>query len=319
MTEFELIARYFQRPAHNAVLGIGDDAALVSPQAGQHLVVAADTLVEGRHFFPGTPAYAVGWKTLAVNLSDMAAMGAQPRWFSLCLTLPHPDADWLAGFSQGLFALADTFGVALIGGDTTAGPLTLSIQMLGEVPTGQALRRDGAQPGDDLWLSGSTGAAALAVQHRQGKLALSGDTLAHCNARLDFPQPRVALGIALRGIASAAIDVSDGLLADVGHLAQRSHCAVQVDASALPYPALPFNPPIPGLLQEAMLSGGDDYELCFAAPAIQRQAIAACAETCQLSLTRIGRFQPGAGVILHDANGQPLHLPRTGFDHFSAQ
>jgi len=317
MGEFDLIARYFTRATPGADLGVGDDAALVRPIPGQQLAIAADTLVEGRHFFPGTDAYALGWKALAVNLSDMAAMGATPRWFTLCLTLPRVDEAWLAGFSRGLFALAQRYAVDLIGGDTTRGPLAFSIQIIGEVPAGAALRRDGAQAGDDIWLSGSTGAAALAVAQRNGALQLAAADLAHCAQRLDYPEPRLALGAALRGIASAAIDVSDGLLADLGHIGERSALGAALYTAQLPLP--PLSPEIVGLpqMRQAVLAGGDDYELCFTASVAQREQIVALAQALDLPLTRIGQMQAGQGVRVLDENGVALAPADTGYKHFA--
>lgn len=316
MGEFDLIARYFTRATPGADLGVGDDAALVTPTAGQQIVIAADTLVEGRHFFPGTDAYALGWKALAVNLSDMAAMGATPRWFTLCLTLPGIDEAWLARFAAGLFALADRYGVDLIGGDTTRGPLAFSIQILGEVAAGTALRRDAAQAGDDVWLSGATGAAALAVAQRSGQAQLSDDDLAFCAKRLDFPEPRLALGRALLGIVRAAIDVSDGLLADLGHICERSALGATVQLALLPFPALSpalrASPP----MQQAVLAGGDDYELCFTAPVAVREQIIAVGQALGVSLTRIGQMHAGQGVRVLDEKGVAMALAATGFKHF---
>ncbi|QNM95255.1 thiamine-phosphate kinase [Chitinimonas koreensis] len=316
LDEFDLIRRYFTRATPGAALGIGDDAALIAPAAGLQLAVAADTMVEGRHFFAGADPYSLGWKSLAVNLSDMAAMGAAPRWFTLCLTLPAADAGWLADYARGLFALADAHGAELIGGDTTSGLLAMSIQILGEVEPGQALRRDGARDGDDVWLSGPTGAAALAVRQRYGELALAAADLAHCAERLDRPVPRVALGRALRGLASAAIDVSDGLAADLGHIARASGLAAEIELALLPQ--LPLDPAVqavPGY-DLARLAGGDDYELCFTAAPAERARIAALGAELALPLARIGAMRAGRGVTVRDAAGQPLALPRAGFNHF---
>jgi thiamine-monophosphate kinase len=317
LDEFGLIQRFFSRHAAGVVLGVGDDAALVAPTPGRQLAISADTLVEGRHFFPGTDPYTIGWKSLAVNLSDMAAMGALPRWFTLCLTLPVADAVWLEGFAAGLFALADAHGVALIGGDTTSGPLAISIQIIGEVEPGLALRRDGAKAGDDIWLSGPVGAAALAVQQRLGKLVLADAELAHCAMRLDQPAPRVALGQALVGMATAAIDISDGLVADLGHIAERSGLGAQICLSLLP--SLPIHAArlaTPDWLA-AQLSGGDDYELCFTAPASAREQLVAIGAAKGWPLARIGSMVDGAGVAVLDAAGRPVSLARSGFNHFS--
>lgn len=317
MGEFDLIARYFTRATPGADLGVGDDAALVAPAPGQQLAISADTLVEGRHFFPGTDAYALGWKALAVNLSDMAAMGARPRWFTLCLTLPSADEAWLAGFSGGLFALAERYAVDLVGGDTTGGTLAFSIQILGEVPAGAALRRDGAQAGDDIWLSGATGAAALAVAQRSGALPLAAADLAHCAQRLDYPEPRVALGLALRGIASAAIDVSDGLLADLQHICERSLLGATLYAAQLPLPALSPEIAASPRMRQAILAGGDDYELCFTASVAERGQIAALAQELGLPLTCIGQMQAGQGVRVLDEEGAAIALADRGYKHFT--
>lgn len=334
LDEFGLIQRFFTRApllspgasspsmptlrtSPSVVLGVGDDAALVAPSPGMQLAISADTLVEGRHFFTGTDPYALGWKSLAVNLSDLAAMSASPRWFTLCLTLPAVDEDWLTGFARGLFALADAHGVALIGGDTTAGPPSISIQIIGEVAPGAALRRDGAKAGDDIWLSGPTGAAALAVQYRLGNMALADDELAHCAARLDFPEPRVALGRALAGLASAAIDVSDGLVADVGHIAARSGLAAQIYLPALLPAPLHATTLASRAWQTAQLGGGDDYELCFTAPVSARGRLDALATAHDWPLARIGSMLAGSGATVLDASGQPLPLSRGGFNHFA--
>lgn len=316
MNEFQLIARYFDWPASNAELGVGDDAALVSIAPGKQLAISADMLVEGRHFFADVDPDCLGRKALAVNLSDMAAMGAIPRWFTLALALPQVDTRWLEAFSRGLRAMAEEHGVTLIGGDTTCGPLTISIQIMGEVEAGAALLRSGGLPGDDLWVSGPLGAAAAAVMHRQGRIVLPTDVFAQCEVRLDLPVPRVALGRQLRGLASAALDISDGLLADAGHLCERSGCGAQIELSRVPCPEEIGNLP-PDLLQEAILAGGDDYELCFSAPEIQRDAIEALKATTGLALTRVGKLVAGQGIQVLDACGKPLTLSHAGFDHFA--
>ncbi|MGQ5523298.1 thiamine-phosphate kinase [Chitinimonas sp. PSY-7] len=317
LDEFSLIRRYFTRPTPGCVLGIGDDAALVAPATGMQLAISTDMLVEGRHFFPGTDPYSLGWKSLAVNLSDMAAMGAVPRWFTLCVSLPSVDAEWLNGFSQGLFALAEQHGVELIGGDTTAGPLTISIQIMGEVESGRALYRDGAQAGDDIWLSGPTGAAALAVQHRYGKLNLVSEDMAYCVARLDRPEPRVALGRKLLGLATAAIDISDGLVADLGHIAQRSGLAARFLYPDLPLPALSSETLALPVFKSCLLAGGDDYELCFTAPASERAALQSLGEALGMPLKRVGEMVVGQGVSVLDEAGCVMSLAQTGFNHFA--
>ncbi|MDP1636422.1 MAG: thiamine-phosphate kinase, partial [Gallionellaceae bacterium] len=218
MSEFDLIKRFFTRPAPGAILGVGDDAALLRVGEGMELAVSTDMLVSGTHFLPDADPFLLGHKALAVNLSDLAAMGATPRWATLAIALPSADEDWLRRFSDGFFVLADEFGVELVGGDTTRGPLNLCVTIMGEVPQGRALRRDGAQAGDDIWISGTLGDAALGLAQLQGKTVLPDDMRERCLAALQQPQPRIALGMALRGIAHSAIDISDGLLADLGHI-----------------------------------------------------------------------------------------------------
>ena len=217
LSEFELIDRFFRRPVRHTVLGVGDDAALLAPTPGCELVVSVDMLVCGRHFFADVDPAALGHKTLAVNLSDLAAMGADPRWALLAGALPDADPGWIAAFARGFFALADAFGIDLVGGDTTRGPLNLCVTILGEAPAGQALRRRGARPGEAIYVSGRLGDAALALAHHQGRIALPSAELAACDRALSWPVPRVALGQRLRGLASAAIDVSDGLVVELGH------------------------------------------------------------------------------------------------------
>lgn len=317
-SEFDLIARYFARPTPQAVLGPGDDCALLAPAAGMELAVTTDMLVSGTHFLPDTDPFQLGWKTLAVNLSDLAAMGAKPRWVTLAGSLPAADEIWLAAFADGLFACARRYAVDLVGGDTTRGPLNLCLTALGEVPAGTALRRDAAQVDDDLWVSGQPGLAALGLAHLRAQTHLSEALARRCIAALQKPLPRVELGLALRekGLAHAAIDVSDGLLADVGHLAERSQLAVEVYATQLP--CLPAGAP-PGTARQAQLSGGDDYELAFSAPVAKRHALAALAISLDLPLWRIGRFvagTPAPEVRLLDENGVTVPVTHQGFDHF---
>lgn len=313
--EFALIDRYFTRASRRAdtVLGIGDDAALLAVPPGHWLVATTDTMVCGAHFLPGDDPAALGHKLLAVNLSDLAAMGADPAWFTLTLTLPTVEPDWLGAFAGGLFALADATGIELIGGDTTQGPLSLTVQALGTVPTGLALRRDGAQAGDGVYVSGTLGGAALALA-----LRLEGAPVpAELAARLDRPTARLALGRALRGRASAAIDVSDGLLADLGHVCARSGVGAQIHLAALPRSAA-FDAAARGE-QDAHkpLCGGDDYELCFTLPAAQAAGIAALGAAAGCAITRIGQITAGRGVRCLDAAGRPVTPARPGFDHFT--
>lgn len=316
-SEFNLIARYFTRPAPQAVLGVGDDAALIAVAPGMELAVSTDMLVSGTHFFADTDPRQLGWKALAVNVSDMAAMGAQPRWATLALALPHADEIWLAAFASGFFACAKAYDIDLVGGDTTRGPLNLSITIFGEIPHGQALRRDGAQPGDDIWVSGTLGGAALALAALQQRTTLDTDDLLACRQLLESPQPRVELGLALRGIASSALDISDGLLGDLKHILERSNVGAE-----LCFDAIPAHPALEPLLaeewaQRCLLAGGDDYELCFTARREQYAAIKKLEEKLGLKLSRIGHITADAGIQLLDAAGQTIRLPGSGYDHFA--
>jgi thiamine-monophosphate kinase len=312
MTEFELIQQYFTRNGGDAVLGVGDDAAIVRPTPGCDLHVSVDMLVEGRHFFADVDPEALGHKTLAVNLSDMAAMGARPRWALLSLALPRADADWLAGFSRGLLTLARRHGVALIGGDTTCGPLTLSLTIMGETPSGTGLCRHAAQEGDDIWVSGALGLAALALRQRlHGDVAPPADVLALCQRRLDWPEARLELGRALLDVAHACIDVSDGLMADLGHILERSALGAELWLEALPTHR--WLGERRAMLAETLAAGGDDYELCFTAAAARREQIAALSALCPV--TRIGRVLRAGGARLIAADGNLVALGRHGFDH----
>jgi thiamine-monophosphate kinase len=316
-SEFDLIARYFAKPTPQAILGPGDDCALLAPSAGMELAITTDMLVAGVHFLPDTDPQQLGWKTLAVNLSDLAAMGAKPRWALLAGSLPDADEQWIAAFAAGLFACAKRYGVDLVGGDTTRGPLNLCITALGEVPAGKALRRDGAQAGDDLWVSGQPGLAALGLAQLQGRVQLPAALATRCISVLQQPLPRIELGLALQnsGLAHAAIDVSDGLLADLGHILERSGVAAEVFGTQLPY--LPTGAD-PVLARQCQLAGGDDYELAFAAAPAKRLELAELAARLDLPLWRFGRIVAGtAGALsLLDENGEPLPFDRKGFDHF---
>ncbi|GAB4115814.1 MAG: thiamine-phosphate kinase [Sideroxydans sp.] len=314
MSEFDLIQRYFTRPAPGAALGVGDDAALLAVGAGKELAVSSDMLVCGTHFLPDADPFLLGHKTLAVNLSDLAAMGAVPRWATLSLALPQVDEPWLQRFSDGFFALADAHGVELVGGDTTRGPLNLCVTIMGEVPAGRALRRDGAQPDDDIWVSGTLGQAALGLAFMQGKHMFYDQVREDCLQALHQPQPRVALGLALRGIARSAIDISDGLLADLGHILQRSGVGAELEIAALPLVETGVETEF---AQRCALAGGDDYELCFSAPATARDTLAALAEQLKLRLTRIGKIKAGAGCVVHDAAGKEMKIEKAGYDHFA--
>ena len=315
LSEFDLIQRYFTRPAPNAVLGVGDDAALLRVAEGMELAVSTDMLVSGTHFFPDADPFLLGHKTLAVNLSDLAAMGAVPRWATLALSLPGADETWLRRFSEGFFALADEYGVELVGGDTTRGPLNLSVTIMGEVPRGLALRRSGAEAGDDIWVSGTLGKAALGLAHLQGRIALPEDARLSCLAALHQPRPRVALGLALRGIANSAIDISDGLLADLGHILECSHAGAEIQFTAIP--AIETHGVDDALLRHCVLSGGDDYELCFTASAAKRGEIEAIAAKLQLPLTRIGSISAGQGCTVRAADGSVMKIKESGYDHFA--
>ena len=324
MGEFDLIARYFTRPARRAVLGVGDDCALLQPAPGMQLAISSDMLVEGHHFFPDVDPAALGHKALAVNLSDLAACGATPLAFTLALALPSIDEAWLQGFSNGLWALADQHGCELIGGDTTQGPLNICITVFGEVPRGQALLRSGARVGDDLYVSGTLGDARLALDALLGKLSLSPDELAQARQRLEQPTPRVALGQALRGIATAAIDISDGLVGDLGHLLKASRVGARIDTSiAINLIADSLHKICPNGLFDAskileyVLAGGDDYELAFTAPAARRQAVEAASTASQTPVTRIGQMEQAPGLRLVDAHGQPVAGQFQSFDHFA--
>ena len=324
MGEFELIDRFFRRSAggRGVALGIGDDCALLAPQPGMQLAVSSDLLLEGRHFFPDVDPQRLGHKALAVNLSDLAACGARPLAFTLALALPAADEAWLAPFARGLLALADAHGCALVGGDTTRGPLAICITVFGEVPAGQALLRSGAQAGDDLYVSGTLGDARLALEVLRGSLTVSAPVLAMTRDRLEHPTPRVALGQALRGIATAAIDVSDGLLGDIGHVLQQSGVGARIDTDVALglLAARRSDPPVlpPDEQQLAwVLAGGDDYELAFTAPPSQRDAVAAAAQASGTFVTRIGRIEADPGCRLVDTQGRAVAIPARSFDHFA--
>lgn len=317
--EFDLINKYFARPTPSAILGPGDDCALVQPSPGKQLAVTTDMLVAGTHFLPDTNPKNLGWKALAVNLSDLAAMGAQPRWVTLAGALPAVDEPWIAAFAEGFFACAAEYGVDVIGGDTTKGPLNVCITAMGEVEPGHALRRDGAKVGDQIWVSGRPGLASLGLAYLQGKIKLPEPWPRLCVGALEKPRPRIALGLALNGIASAAIDVSDGLLADLGHIAGRSGCAAAVKLVQLPH--LPkgesYDAALRRIAIECQLTGGDDYELCFTASGTQSLAIAHIAATLELPLWNIGEMVAGSGdVTVFDPDGKPVEFASKGYDHF---
>jgi thiamine-monophosphate kinase len=313
--EFELIARHFAAltPARGGVvLGPGDDAALLDLPPGRELVVTVDTLVAGVHFFDDCPPAALGHKALAVNLSDLAAMGAEPAWALLALTLPAADDAWLAQFASGFAALAREFDVSLVGGDTCRGPLAISVTALGHAPRGQALRRRGARPGDGVYVSGEIGAAGLAVRQRRSEITLPPVLAAHAAQRLDYPQPRVTLGLALRGLASAAIDVSDGLLADLGHICAASRTGARLDLNRVPLP----DGALDVASHDSLLGFGDDYELCFTVPPQHAPTLRALAARAGCAVTRIGQIEAAPGLWLVDAGGNVRPVAGGGHDHF---
>ena len=320
MGEFDLITRYFTRPAKRAVLGVGDDCALWQIQPGMQLAVSTDMLVEGRHFLSTVPPKRLGHKALAVNLSDLAASGAKPVAFTLALAMPRIDESWLQGFSAGLLALADQHTCELVGGDTTQGPLTICITVMGEVPPGDALLRQGAQVGDDIYISGSVGDARLALEVMRGQLSLSASDFESSRQRMEQPQPRIALGLALRGVANACIDVSDGLAGDLGHVLKASQVGAVLttdwvqDSAAISVAmqSLPFARRL-----DMALAGGDDYELLFTAAPEQAEAVQHAANEADVSVTCIGRITTGSGLQVLDLQGVPMSRRFASFDHFA--
>lgn len=308
-SEFALIEKFFKRPTRNTVLGVGDDGAVVRPSPGHELVISTDMLVAGTHFLPDADPENLGWKVLAVNVSDMAAMGAQPKWAVLAAALPAATESWIEKFAQGFFACADAFGVDIIGGDTTRGPRNFCVTIFGEVPAGQALLRSGARPGDEIWVSGQPGRAAQGLAHLQGQVVLSEPALTNCLAALHRPQPRVALGLALHGLATAAIDVSDGLLADLGHILEASNVS-----AILKLPVSPAST----FADECFMAGGDDYELVFTVPRSRHQEVLTLADEISLTLTRLGTIEAGppGSLSVFDRNGGTVAADRRGYDHF---
>ena len=316
-SEFDLIKKYFTRPAARTELGVGDDAALVRVAAGCELAVSTDMLLVDRHFLSADDPFTLGHKALAVNLSDMAAMGATPRWALLSIALPAVNERWLARFAEGWFTLADQYGVALIGGDTTKGPLTISVTIMGEVKKNQALRRSGAKVGDEIWVSGTLGDAALALAYLQRKIQIAPHDAVALLPRLHAPTPRVKLGQKLLGIAHSAIDISDGFLADLGHILEMSGVGATIRVAKLP-----VSEQMRGYLRDAVaynavLAGGDDYELCFTAAAKHQDAIASLGRRLKLPLSCIGEITRQPDLVVLDANNHPLTLKEKGFDHFA--
>ena len=323
VAEFELIQRYFNRqdqPKPDVALGIGDDAALINPPAGQHLVIAIDTLVQGVHFPLNTLPYDIGWKALAVNLSDLAAMGAEPSWFTLALTLPESSETWLTEFSRGLFDLANQYGISLVGGDTTRGPLTVTVQIGGYVPTGQGLLRAGAGPGDRIYVTGPLGNATLALQLLAQQLPARAQDYPGLLQHLNQPQPRIEEGRALRGIASCAIDISDGLLADLQHMLDASHCGAEIHLQKIPYSIevqqlLTDQPDI----GNSLITGGDDYELCFCVPPGKLERLEQVAVDNQFHFTEIGQITDTTGLRCLDAAGHAVEIDARGYSHFAKE
>lgn len=320
LSEFDIIQRYFSHPAPGAILGVGDDAALVKPRAKMELAVSTDMLVAGRHFHYDADPRELGHKSLAVNLSDMAAMGAKPRWATLSLALPEAmvsaKGNWLEAFADGFFALAQEYQVDLIGGDTTQGPLNICVTIMGEVQAGKALRRSGTRPGDDIWHSGELGNAALAVAHQQGDIKLRAEDFDACLPALNTPAPRVALGQQLIGIAHSAIDISDGLLADLEHILRSSNVSGMIRMDEINCSASLKSYFSDSAAVRCLLAGGDDYELCFTASPSKRKKIAGLAQELNIPLTRIGEVGEGEGLVVLDAGGNPLTLQVKGYDHF---
>ncbi len=330
--EFDLIGKYFKHSASKGArgarvaLGIGDDCALLVPTPGMQLAVSCDMLVEGRHFLSTVAPERLGHKALAVNLSDLAACGAKPLAFTLALAMPRVDESFLTGFSRGLFALADAHGIELVGGDTTAGPLNICITVFGEMPAGQALLRSGARAGDELWVShagggegrgegGGIGDARLALEAFRGRVVLGAEAFEATRRAMECPEPRVALGLALRGVASAAIDISDGLAGDLGHLLAASGVGARVNVDELPRSTWLAAMPRP-LQLECLLAGGDDYELLFSVPAPRHARVLEAAAAAGVGVRRIGVIDAGLGLRLHDSRGEPVELAAAGFDHF---
>lgn len=322
MGEFELIRKFFQRPARRSPLGVGDDCALLAPAPGMQLAVSTDMLVEGRHFFADVHPKLLGHKALAVNLSDLAASGARPLAFTLALSMPRADASWCQAFADGLFALAEQHDCELVGGDTTQGPLNICITVFGEVPAGQALLRSGAQVDDDIWVSGSLGDARIALDALLRQHALPPAVLAQARQRLEQPTPRVALGMALRGIASSCLDVSDGLLGDLNHILEASRVGARIDANITRSLMQARRHPMMAALAMSRidaytLAGGDDYELCFTAPSSAQAAVRDAAAQAGVPVTCIGRVEAERGIRVMTPGGQQLPLRFAGFEHFA--
>lgn len=317
-SEFQLIEHHFSHLGairEDVLLGVGDDCALLQVPKGKVLAVSLDTLVEGVHFLPGVDPESLGHKSLAVNLSDLAAMGAEPAWATLALTLPRVDEAWIEAFCRGFAQLANRYRLQLVGGDTTRGPLAISVQVHGFVEAGQALRRDGARSGDLIYVSGTLGDAGLALQAAAGEYD-PGPYRTELQARLDRPQPRIEPALALRHLASAAIDLSDGLLADLGHVCQRSACGARLELSSIP-----LSPALDRFIQEqgdwgVPLASGDDYELCLVVPRGRQAEFERIAAGQETPFSRVGEIEPAPGIRCYDAAGKPVQIGRGGYDHF---
>jgi thiamine-monophosphate kinase len=320
MNEFDLIQNFFNREIKNrteVILGIGDDAALLQVPFGQQLVASIDTLVAGRHFPENTPPADIAYKALAVNLSDLAAMGAEPAWILLALTLPTVNEIWLKGFSQGFFSLMQDFHLQLVGGDMTCGPLSITVQALGFVPAGKALCRLGAMPGDCIYVSGTLGDAGLALAYlrKETPLVLTQSQIQWLMQRLNRPEPRVELGLALRNIATSAIDISDGLVADLNHILAANQLGATIQLADLPLSAVLQQLPREQAWQLA-LSAGDDYELCFTVPESSQIALQSHLKVIHSSCTCIGQIKKEPGLSMIREDGSLLALEKTGFQHF---
>ena len=318
LSEFDIIRRYFTRPTTHTVLGVGDDCALIRVAPDMELAVSTDMLIAGRHFHLDADPAKLGHKALAVNLSDLAAMGATPRWATLSLALPEADEIWLEAFSRGFLHLAAHHGVDLVGGDTTRGPLAICVQIMGEVPKGAALRRDGARPGDEIWVSGWLGDAALLLAHLDHAIVLAPHEVAACLPRLHEPQARVALGRALLGVAHSCIDISDGFAADLGHILERSKVAAVVELARIPCSPVVDRHLPDAVALRALLAGGDDYELCFTVTPERHADVLRIVERIGIPLICVGRIEPGAGLRVLDASGGVVDIGVAGWDHFGA-
>ena len=320
-SEFEIIRHYFSQASSTSVLGVGDDAAIIAVSPSKELVVSTDTLVSGQHFFVDTDPYKLGHKSLAVNLSDMAAMGAKPRWALLALTLPEHliqhNCQWLDQFSKGFHSLAHEHHVDLIGGDTTRGSLNICVQMIGEIDQGKALLRSNAQPNDDVWVSGYLGEAAMALAHEQQRLVLQPDEIERCLSALLTPNPRITLGQQLISLAHSAIDISDGLLADLGHILDCSGVGATININAIACSAVLQNYLPQPLAINCLLAGGDDYELCFTATPLNRNEINRLSSELSIPLSRIGKITEAKGLSVLDSDGSVLTQENKGYDHFN--